>query len=144
VFVALVGSALAARAAEAPPVHEDAAEALGATLDTVRAILLDDGAAARSAMDRVQRQCRRLNAEEESVFGVDMVNNSRSFHVALNRAREYAAAGDLAQALDNFVWVQRSCRLCHALGRERGLLTRGAAAAEKAAQPVPDPAGDRP
>ena len=49
-----------------------------------------------------------------------------ALHKVLGNTREYVVSGEMDRAFDEFTWVQRTCRNCHRLARERGLLpTKG-------------------
>jgi len=86
------------------------------------ALLRDDAAAAKQALEELDAACRRINPEEDETFGSGTRTLDQALHKVLGNTREYVGAGELDRAFDEFVWVQRTCRQCHALARERGLL----------------------
>jgi hypothetical protein len=91
-------------------------------VEAVGALMRDDPVAARAAVKRLQAACRRLAPEEDDTFGRGFGNLDQALHKVLGGTLEYLAAGDPEEAFNEFVWVQRSCRQCHALARERGFL----------------------
>lgn len=112
-------------AEEAPDVerlHGDAKNIEQAVLDATRAFMREDSAAARKALDRLANESRELAPEDDARYGSAVLNYNRALRVTLDRARESAGKGELEPAFDQFVWVQRTCRICHGLARERGLL----------------------
>jgi hypothetical protein len=106
----------------APKVHRDG-KALGrATLEAVGALLRDDAATAKQALERVEAACRRLAPEEDATFGPGSRTLDQALHMVLGKTREHVGTGELDRAFDEFWWAQRTCRECHALARERGFL----------------------
>ena len=79
-------------------------------------------AAARQAMDGLEKHCRRMEPGDADDYGRDMLSLDRAYHKALDRTREHAGAGEVDAAFDAFFWVQRSCRECHATARDQGRL----------------------
>ena len=102
--------------------HSDGKAVERAALEVSRALYRDDAAAARKALDSLEKLCRRLNPEEEETFGSEIVSTDRAYHLALDRTRELAGKGQAEQAFEQFFWVQRTCRACHGFARDRGML----------------------
>ena len=100
--------------------HQDSTALTAATVDGVRAIVVDDIAATRKALDRMEKLCRRVPYEARVTLGAAIVNADRAFHIALDRARESSAAGDGDGAFESFAGVQKICRVCHQFAREGG------------------------
>lgn len=135
-LVAMAGSAavLAAHAGRSPapspapsatrpaPIHVDAADLERAMLDADKAFLYGDGAAARKALDRAEKDCRRLSPDDVPAWPRAMIDQDGGMHMALDRAREYAARGRIEDAIGAMVWAMRACRNCHAL-RDKGTTT---------------------
>lgn len=92
------------------------------TLRVVRAFLRDDPETAQAALERLDASCRRLAPEEDERFGAGARTLDQALHRVVGNAIEYAGAGQTERAFDEFVWAQRTCRRCHALAREQGLL----------------------
>jgi hypothetical protein len=108
--------------AAAPKVHRDG-KALGrATVEAAGALLRDDATTAKSALERMEAACRRLAPEEDETFGPGSRTLDQALHMVLGKARENVGAGEMDEAFAEFWWVQKTCRDCHALARERGLL----------------------
>jgi hypothetical protein len=105
-----------------PSIHRDARALEDATLAVTRALLREDAEAARNALDLMARHTRRLDRLEDEALGSDILSFDHGFHVTLGRSRELAGKGNLEEAFNQFVWVQRSCVGCHRLAREQGLL----------------------
>jgi hypothetical protein len=117
---------IAASAADEPTapakVHIDG-EAMGRAAARASASLLrDDPVAATEALKQLEAACRRINPEEDETFGPGTRTLDQALHKVLGNTREYVGAGEMDRAFDEFVWVGRTCRQCHALARERGLL----------------------
>lgn len=106
-------------AARPAPVHVNAADLEKAMLDADKAFLYGDGADARKALDRAEKDCRRLSFDEVPPWPRAMVDQDGGMHLALDRAREYASRGRIEDAIGSMVWVMRCCRNCHAL-RDKG------------------------
>ena len=104
--------------------HTDGKALAAALLDVTAALLRDDGKAARLALDRMEESSRRLPPEEAESFGSGMITLDRALHKVLSGSREYSGAGEVERTFDEFIWVQRTCRQCHALAREEGLLPK--------------------
>lgn len=117
VFVAaaclLVAGAAEPEAEPAPPYHPDAEKTEAAALDVTRQLLRDDAEALRSALTRLAEATPVIALEAESARPSEQVSLHKSFQVALSLARENAGRGDTEEAFNQFVWVQRTCRLCH-------------------------------
>jgi hypothetical protein len=103
-------------------VHTDSVALVQRSLDTTRAFLAEDPAAARTSLDSLKKLTPPLDRELDEPFGSEMINLDRAFHVTIDRSREFATAGRQAEAFDQFVWVQRACIKCHGLAREAGRL----------------------
>jgi hypothetical protein len=105
-----------------PPFHQQPQAVLEAWLAANRASLREDAPAAREALDRLERACRRLAPEEVDSHGSELVAVDKAYHATLSRAREFAGAGELTQAFDEIVWISRTCRSCHEIARREGRL----------------------
>ena len=114
---ALLAIVTVAAAAPPPrtPVHQDAPAVEQAVLDATRAFLHDDAPAARAALDKLAASCRRMSPDEVPAWTDAVVNEDVAMHAALDRAREFAARGNVDDAVSSLVWVERTCRNCHAL-----------------------------
>jgi hypothetical protein len=106
---------------ERRPVHGKGSDVERLVLEAARGYLREDAAAAKRALDGVAKAFDGLRAEEESIYGEAVVNYDQAFRVTVDRARELAAAGAFDESFDQFVWIQRTCRICHAQAREAGL-----------------------
>ncbi len=105
-------------------VHSDGKALEEALLEVTAALLRDDAKTARLALDRMEGACRRLPPEEDEFFESRMITLDRALHKVLAGSREYSGAGEVERTFDEFIWVQRTCRQCHAVARERGLLPK--------------------
>ena len=114
----------AANETEPRRVHKNGKALAEGLLEVTAALLRDDAKAARTALDRMEEACRRLPPEEDEFFGSGILILDRALHKVLSGSREYSGAGEVERAFDEFVWVQRTCRQCHALAREQGLLPK--------------------
>jgi hypothetical protein len=114
------------------PVHRDAQALEDGVLEATRAFLREDAPAFRAEMDRMEAATRRLDREADAAYGPDLLTYEQAFHVTLDRAREFAARGDLENAFHQFVWVQRACVTCHGLAREKALLPAAAEGSSEA------------
>ena len=112
--LALVTVAAAATPARIP-VHQDGPAVERAVLDATRAFLHDDPSGARTALDKLSESCRRMTRDEIPAWTEAVVNEDIAMHAALDRAREFAARGNIDDAVSSLVWVERTCRNCHAL-----------------------------
>lgn len=117
---ALVAAAALAAPPDAPPaapdpVHFDGPAMEKGILDATRASLYGDAKGTREALDRVEKGCRRVGYDDLPPWPRKMVDEDVALHAALDRAREYASRGLWTEAVDSMVWVQRTCRNCHAL-----------------------------
>jgi len=121
VAVVAVVVVTAAVGGEAARFHADAAAVDQALAEAVRAAIVDDIAAARKAMDRLEELCRRVPYEERRTLGESIVNADRSYHTALTRSREHAGAGEGDLAFEGIVGVMQVCRVCHGFAKDRGL-----------------------
>ncbi len=104
--------------------HVDGKALAEALLDVTAALLRDDGKAARLALDRMEEACRRLPPEEAEFFGSGLITLDQALHKVLTGSREYSGAGEVERTFEEFIWVQRTCRQCHALARDEGLLPK--------------------
>jgi hypothetical protein len=86
-------------------------------LDATLAFLREDLKAARPALDRIESGCRRLREDDREVYGSELLTYDRAFHAALDMSREMATAGDLPRSWEQFMWVTKGCRACHAIAR---------------------------
>jgi hypothetical protein len=101
--------------------HPDAPAVDRALAEAIRTAIVDDTAAARKALDRLEELCRRVPYEERRTLGDAIVNADRSFHTALTRSREHAGAGEVDLAFEGIVGVMQVCRACHGFARDEGL-----------------------
>ena len=124
---AVVGAVAAADPAPAPatpelaPVHSDAAIAVDAARETIVAIWLEDAGRAEAALERLTPATRLLDPVLDEGYGDDALAYSRAMRTTILRTRDELSRGDMAEALNMFVWTQRSCMGCHAEAREIGL-----------------------
>ena len=102
-------------------VHSDPADVEAALLDATLAFVYGDMAAAKGAMDRIEKGCRDLSIGTGPEVPERLVSVSRAFRIRLNVARELAAKEQLKLAREQFFWIQRACRDCHVIARENGL-----------------------
>jgi len=121
VLVLLLALAVRAQEPAPQPVHRDSAKLLEAVGDAARAHAIEDLAAMGTALDRIDANTRPLGDADRAVYGARTVNYDQAFHVTLDRARQLLAGGDLENAFNQFVWVQRACVVCHADARESGV-----------------------
>lgn len=113
---ALVAAAAVAAPPAAPdPVHFDGPAMEKGILDATKASLYGDAKGTREALDRVEKGCRRVGYDDLRPWPRKMVDEDVALHAALDRAREYASRGMWTEAVDSMVWVERTCRNCHAL-----------------------------
>lgn len=110
------------------PIHGQGSSLEQAVLDASLAFLREDAASAIAAMDRLEGTCRRLSREGDPVIHRDVLLYDQALHAALAKSRDLAERGDVAQAFDQFVWVQRACRQCHQMAREHGLIPQAQSA----------------
>lgn len=103
-------------------VHVDGKAMGRAATAATAALLRDDPVAAKEALRQLEASCRRLSPEEDDMFGPGARTLDQALHKVLGNTREYVGAKEMDRAFDEFTWVQRTCRHCHALARERGLL----------------------
>jgi hypothetical protein len=100
-----------------PSPHADAKATEQAVLDATLAFLREDLGAARPALDRIEAGCKRFREDDRDVYGGEITSYDRAFHAALDVSREMASAGDLQRSWEQFMWVTKGCRACHALAR---------------------------
>ncbi len=98
-------------------IHPDPTALERALLDLNAAFLHDDPDAVRSALNRIETGSRRLTSDDPGRSSV-VIAFDRGFHLALDRARELANGGQMDGAFDQLVWIQRSCRECHAAAKK--------------------------
>ena len=103
-------------------VHVDPVVMARAVVAASSALLRDDPKAAETALGQLEGACRRLNPEEGEALGKGFRNADQALHVVLANTTSYVRAGALDRAFNEFVWVQRTCRDCHALARKSGRL----------------------
>ncbi len=120
-------------AARPAPVHPDIPALEKAVVDTTVAFVHDDCRAAREALDRLDRGCRRLSKEDNPKAPDELIEYDQAFHKTVDLSREFATAERVEKAFDQFAWAQRACRICHGLARKEGLM------AEAPAPPKPAP-----
>jgi hypothetical protein len=115
----------------APPAFHTDAEALErAVLDATLALLREDAAAARRALDRMEAGCARRTVEDDPTLSWQLAAWDEGFHRQLDTARELAKRGDVDGTYDTLAWLQRGCRGCHRQARLDGRIP--------AAPPPPD------
>jgi hypothetical protein len=102
--------------------HPDIEAVRSAVRSVTIAVALDDMAEARKQFDRLENLCRRIPPEDVAVFGEQVVNADRAYHLALTRAREFSGIDDGERTFEAFVGMQKVCRACHGFAREDGLL----------------------
>jgi hypothetical protein len=121
--------------AEGParPLHRDGKSMGQATMAVSRGLIFEDAEMVRKALEELGHASPPLKVEEREIFGREIYDADRAFHLTLVRAREYAALGDIAKMFDEYVWVQRTCMNCHGISRKQGLL----AAEGPIGQPAP-------
>ena len=112
-------------------VHADAQAVIESTLKVTRAFMEEDPTAARAALDGLKEQSPPLRRGRDDAYGHEMLSFDQAFHVTIDRSREYALAGRMEDAFNQFVWVQRACITCHGMARENGFLPPLAAASEE-------------
>jgi hypothetical protein len=100
-----------------PTPHVDGKATEQAVLDATLAFLREDLSAARPALDRIEAGCRRFREDDREVYGGEILSYDKAFHAALDVSREMASAGDLQRSWEQFMWVTKGCRSCHALVR---------------------------
>jgi hypothetical protein len=129
VAVALVVLAAAARTSDdavAPPVplavHSDPEGMVQGVLQALDALLRNDLPAVGPAVKRIEAGCRTLFPEEDSLQGDGVRNRDQALHKVLTGTRLYASHRQADAAFEEFVWVLRTCRECHALARAGGRL----------------------
>jgi hypothetical protein len=103
-------------------VHRDGRATEEASLAMSRALILEDLAAAGKALEALGEASPPLKPEDRETVGKAIYNADRSFQETLIRTREYVAKGDVIEALNEYVWVQRTCLNCHRIAREEGRL----------------------
>jgi len=100
-----------------PSPHPDGRATEQAVLDVTLAFLREDLSAARPALDRIEAGCKRLREDDREVYGGEILTYDQAFHAALDVSREMASAGELQRSWEQFMWVTKGCRACHALAR---------------------------
>jgi hypothetical protein len=104
------------------PVHVSPQRVLERTLGATAAFLSEDGVKARAELDALKIESPPLDRDRDEAYGHEILSFDQAFHVTINRAREYAAAGRLEDGFNQLVWVQRACVTCHGMARENGFL----------------------
>src|SRR5262245_9814529 len=89
--ILLVAAAAAAPSPSPAPVHVDAAGIERGVLDATKGLMFGDYAAARAGLDKVEAGCRRVGYDDTPAWPRAMVDADVAMHMALNRAREFAA-----------------------------------------------------
>ena len=100
-----------------PSPHRDGKATEQAVLEVTLAFLREDLSAARPALDRIEGGCKRLGEDDRAVYGGEVLAYDRAFHAALDVSREMASAGDVQRSWEQFMWVAKGCRVCHAMAR---------------------------
>lgn len=112
----LLAAVAAASPAPAPaPIHTDAAAIERGMLDATKALMRGELKSARAALDTVEHSCRQIEYGEKPPWSKDVVEQDMTLHRALSRARESAARDLWEDTASSMIWVERSCRDCHAL-----------------------------
>ena len=101
-----------------PPIHDVEFDDLAVSIS--RMYLAEDYEPIRGALRKLQDDCRELKVEEREVYGSTVLDFDRSFHRALDRARELASGGEWDESEKQYDWVLRSCVGCHRASREAG------------------------
>jgi len=114
----------AAETATPERVHTDGKAMAEGVVQAFDALLREDLVAARVAIKRLQTSCRPLNREADEIFAPGFRNRDQALHKVLNGTMGYIADGEPEAAYTEFVWVTRTCRECHALARDAGLLPK--------------------
>jgi hypothetical protein len=96
-------------------VHLDGPAVERGMLDATKALMYGDFKGARAALDRVEESCRRVGYDDVPAWPRPMVDQDVGMHAALSRAREFASRGMWEEAANSLIWVERSCRDCHAM-----------------------------
>lgn len=119
--VAIGVSATDPPAQDAPPAfHTDPRALEQSVLDATLALLREDAAAARRALDRMEEGCARRTVEDDPTLSWQMAAWDEGFHRQLDTARELAKRGDVDGTYDTLAWLQRGCRGCHRQARLDG------------------------
>ena len=113
----VVGSALLAEEKQDGPIHRDHKVMEDSAVEVTRSLLLEDSVGAKRALDRLYEFSPPITPEIGNALGEKVYVADKAFHTTLQRAREYAAAGNVEAVFDEYVWVQRTCRQCHRLMR---------------------------
>lgn len=108
--------------ARAPaPAHPNPSALEGALLEATRAFMRSDAPGALAALHRIEDGCRRLSPEESPAYPEVLVGYDRAFHLTLDTVRELAGRRSLEESWEQFVWIQRGCRVCHGLAEKNGV-----------------------
>jgi hypothetical protein len=110
-------------------VHRDAAEVERSFLAALEALLSEDPARAKDALDRVSTASPPVVAEAHRDLGTTVVDADRAFQKLLLLAREEANHGDDAQAFRYHQALQRTCLQCHQYARKDGVAVGAAPSA---------------
>ncbi len=122
----VVGGAVGVSADDPPPrqapssFHTDAGALEQAVLDATLALLREDTASARRALDRMEEGCARRTVDDDPTLSWQMAAWDQGFHRQLDTARELAKRGDVDGTYDTLAWLQRGCRGCHRQARLDG------------------------
>lgn len=120
----LVGGMCSPLAADQPArrVHAQPELIRPALSQAATALMADDVKAAIVAVEQLEATNPRLFVEDNERFGQSASNLSQSLHKVLEGTKAYLHRGDVEEAFNEFVWVQRTCRACHRQARGLGLL----------------------
>ena len=102
--------------------HRDSKSMEQASLAMSRALILEDMAAARKALEQLAEISPPLAPEAKEIFGRPIYDADRALQQTLTRAREFAALENVSRTFDEFIWVRRTCLSCHEISRKEGRL----------------------
>jgi len=103
-----------------PAVHGEGALLENAVVEVLLGCLRENPAAAIAGMEKIEGNCRRLSPSESAPLPLGVLTYDQALHMALAKSREFAEAGQITGAFDQFVWVMRACRQCHEMVRRAG------------------------
>jgi hypothetical protein len=119
-----------AREAERSRVHADPGEVARAFVLALEALLDEEPARAKAALDRVAAASPPVVAEAHRDLGTTVVDADRAFQKLLTMAREEANGGNNALAFQYHQGLQRTCLQCHDYARKDGVFVRAEPAVE--------------
>lgn len=125
-----------------PPFHADPRALEQAVLDATLALLREDTAAARRALDRMEEGCVRTTVEQDPTLSWQVAAWDEGFHRQLDTARERAKRGDVDGTYDTLAWLQRGCRGCHRQARLDGRMPSPPPESSAPPEPSAPPARD--